>query len=253
MIEMARQRIKSAARLGRFFVPLLILYALTFLYPMDSFGSLYHALVKKGYAATNVYVADIYICVVTPAYFLYALYITLMAILAKRFYELSDKDIGWTAPKHSWKIIVSIGITPVFYAFQIACSMLWVRLHLHYWSHYSIHPDISFRHPNDPASWLDIAFEVFLSPLAEEILDRGVVQTALKIKLGRGAAVIATSLLFILSHCAYRAGLIFHDPWLLLSYLVGGLFFGLLKEWDGSLWSPILAHQVYNLIAMIFG
>jgi membrane protease YdiL (CAAX protease family) len=253
MIKTARQRMVSAARLGKFLAPMLILYALAFLYPMGSFGSLYHALVKKGYNAANTYSVDIYVYVVTPAYFLFALYLILMAVLAKRFYKLSDKDIGWTAPQRPWKILAAIGITPVFYAFQAACFILQMRLHLHHWIGYPPHPNIVFRRPGDPANWLDFAFIVLLSPLAEEILDRGVVQTLLKIKLGRGPAVAATAILFVLAHLAYRAGAIYHNPWLLLNYLEGGLFFGILKEWDGSLWSPILAHQVFNLIGLRFG
>ena len=81
-----------------------------------------------------------------------------------------------------------------------------------------------------------------LAGLGEEALFRGVVQTALLPHLPAWAAVAATAMLFGLAH--------FLSPiYAVLATLVGG-YLGWLLLASGNLLVPILAHALYDLVAL---
>jgi len=110
----------------------------------------------------------------------------------------------------------------------------------------------------NPPKWLDglrkIVFEeiaplfsslktvdVFLlamsSGFCEEVFFRGVLQSQL--------GLLPTSILFGLFHCPSPRHLSYG-----LWALSAGLLFGWLRNWTGSLWAPIIAHTLSNLIAI---
>lgn len=232
-------------KLLRFFAPLIILYIIADLYPMHIFGGFYDLLVRRKYRPQDAYLYAFF-----PAFTLFALYLLFIAALGQSWYKLSNEDIGLILPKRPWKILAAAGAAPLLYAFQLLYYALWLRLNQHNWPGHSVQSDIAFHYLNYAPALLDLGYTCILSPIAEEYLDRGLIQTALKIKLGRKSAVLITAFLFVLFH--YPADPIFHNPWAFLSLFGDGLFFGVLKEWDGSLWSPILAHQAYTIIRLRF-
>ncbi len=98
----------------------------------------------------------------------------------------------------------------------------------------------------EPCRPAEIAIIAFLAGLGEEMLFRGVIQAAATAWIGGAAGVwgglLVAALLFALAHLitpAYGvfAGLI-------------GLYFGLLWLWTGNLLTPVVAHAVYDFLAL---
>ncbi len=81
-------------------------------------------------------------------------------------------------------------------------------------------------------------------PIAEEIMFRGVLQTALVQRFGVKAGIIMASLIFAVIHI---------DPALMAPLFVMGLVMGLFRHVYGSIWASILFHAVNNSYAVIAG
>lgn len=81
-----------------------------------------------------------------------------------------------------------------------------------------------------------------LAGLGEESLFRGVIQAGLAGGLGSVGALVAASVLFGLAHPI--SGL-----YVVLAGAMG-LWFGALWWWSGSLVTPVLAHALYDFIAL---
>ncbi|MBI2944868.1 MAG: CPBP family intramembrane metalloprotease [Candidatus Wallbacteria bacterium] len=80
-------------------------------------------------------------------------------------------------------------------------------------------------------------------PIAEECFFRGVVQRALRGALGRPGSVLATAVLFAAAHGGPPSG----------TLAVLGLLLGVLYEWKGSVYAPILAHVAFNHVQVVLG
>ena len=84
--------------------------------------------------------------------------------------------------------------------------------------------------------------------VGEELLFRGLIQAGLKSWIGPpwgvGVGLVVGSLLFGACH------------WLSTTYALlatgAGLYFGLLMLGTGSLWTPLVAHAVYDFIALVY-
>jgi membrane protease YdiL (CAAX protease family) len=127
-----------------------------------------------------------------------------------------------------WKFFAAIGAGPLFW------SVLWFAL------------------PVKPVSFWEIfSWEffplVFLAPLWEETLFRGVLQGGFR-RLSWGpkgvggisAANVAASVLFTLGHL-WR-----HSPFWALSVLVPSLLFGYFRDRTGSIYPSLTLHIYYN-------
>jgi len=94
------------------------------------------------------------------------------------------------------------------------------------------------------AAWGPWEFAVVsaLAGLGEESLFRGVIQAGLTEPLGPVGALLAASALFGLAHPISR----------LYGVMAGamGLWFGALWWWSGSLVTPVVAHALYDFIAL---
>lgn len=102
---------------------------------------------------------------------------------------------------------------------------------------------VHFRH----ASWADFALISLAAGFGEEVLFRGCLQQALALAIDPSGVsawlpVIITSLFFGLVHCVSRI-------YFVLASLVG-LYFGILLMLTGSLWIPLVAHAVYDFVAL---
>lgn len=81
-----------------------------------------------------------------------------------------------------------------------------------------------------------------MAGIGEELLFRGVIQMALEGWLGAVGGLLLASLLFGLAH-ALTLG------YFLLATLIG-IYLGLLYQWTGNLLVPMLAHALYDWIAL---
>ena len=110
-----------------------------------------------------------------------------------------------------------------------------------------------YQEQNNDIFWLfsdlnSLFFLVFLYPMIEELIFRGLVQEYIEKKISKNTilkalswANIFTSLLFVLMHFIY------HSPiWAMLVFFPS-LVFGYFKERYGHIIPSILLHSFYNL------
>ena len=91
---------------------------------------------------------------------------------------------------------------------------------------------------------VELAVLAVLAGLAEEILFRGVVQVGLARVLPDGAALVLASVAFGLAHFITRA-------YALLAGMAG-LYLGAVFLMQGNLVAPIVAHAVYDFVALTY-
>ena len=96
-----------------------------------------------------------------------------------------------------------------------------------------------------PAFWMMAVFALIgslLSPVAEEMLFRGVVFHSLqeRWRLGTRSAIVGSSLLFALAHVS---------PLALLPLFLMGMAFAAVYARTGSLWVPISMHAANNAVS----
>jgi membrane protease YdiL (CAAX protease family) len=95
-------------------------------------------------------------------------------------------------------------------------------------------------------SLLQMALVSLAAGIGEEVLFRGLIQEAIKARIGGGAgfavALLIASLIFGVCH--------FLTPAYFVAAAVIGLYLGLLLEWTGDLTAPIMAHAAYDFFAL---
>jgi membrane protease YdiL (CAAX protease family) len=87
-----------------------------------------------------------------------------------------------------------------------------------------------------------VIISVFIGPVAEEVFFRGIIYGFFR-RWGIIAALIASSLLFILAHSVIRG--------VPIPQVVGGIVFALAYEIEGSLMVPITIHILGNMAMLI--
>ena len=93
-----------------------------------------------------------------------------------------------------------------------------------------------------PLLWIAIAV---LTPIFEESLFRGFLFAGLqRSQLGVAGAIIITSLTWALLHMQYNL-------FGMLSILLLGIVLGFARYKTGSLWTPIIVHILWNLVALL--
>jgi nitroreductase/membrane protease YdiL (CAAX protease family) len=93
-----------------------------------------------------------------------------------------------------------------------------------------------------PRSPLELALLAALAGIAEEVLFRGVVQVGLARVLPEGGALLVASAVFGLAH--------FVTPAYAILAGLAGLYLGALFLVQGNLTAPIMAHVVYDVVAL---
>jgi len=78
---------------------------------------------------------------------------------------------------------------------------------------------------------------VFVAPLTEEPLCRGLILRGLLERYPKGKAILFSALIFAIMHL---------NPWQFFPPLMIGLFFGWIMAETGSLWLPVLGHLLNN-------
>jgi membrane protease YdiL (CAAX protease family) len=94
----------------------------------------------------------------------------------------------------------------------------------------------------DDARRVTLFFIALAAPLVEELVFRGYLFSVLDVRVGRGAAILATSLAFAAFHVA--------DPHVVPPVFVLGLLLALLRAHSRSVWPGVAAHAVNNAIAL---
>ncbi len=99
----------------------------------------------------------------------------------------------------------------------------------------------------DPAVALVLGLiAVFVAPVVEEIIFRGVLQDVLARRWPWQAAALVQSAIFSAIHIETLA-----SPPMFLALGLLGYLFTWLRRWTGSLIAPIIAHLVFNAISML--
>ncbi|MDO8803368.1 MAG: CPBP family intramembrane metalloprotease [Elusimicrobiota bacterium] len=157
-----------------------------------------------------------------------------------RVYNLSVQDIGWRGTKNISKIIVGVVIIILYRLLKktlfgnaggigipsIALSGFWEAL-------------------NNPVVYYHLIIVPFVSPLFEELFYRGFVFTVLEKRVGWIWAVLGSSFAFSAFH---TTSIISFS----MEIFIKGIIYGLLRRWDGSIWSSVAAHSANNWVASWF-
>ncbi len=103
--------------------------------------------------------------------------------------------------------------------------------------------DITRMMPSDALGvTLLVLLVVFLGPLAEEVLFRGILYPALRARNGVRSAMVLSGILFGLIHVDLL--------WLVVPTAILGVALAWLYEYTGSLWVSFMCHAVFNLTAL---
>jgi membrane protease YdiL (CAAX protease family) len=114
---------------------------------------------------------------------------------------------------------------------------------------------------NTTPAQLQMTYLLFLvawSGFGEEVYFRGYLHAAFGTRWNIGAVAVVSALLFGVRHAMQLSALGASYPWGAAAvWSAYGFLFGLLLSWlyvrTGSLWPPILAHYVFNLVPVALG
>ncbi len=160
----------------------------------------------------------------------------LLILIGLKIYNLSTQDIGWRSAGNIWKVIIGVifivlyrltreaffGSTGAIGFPSISINDFWEKLH-------------------NPVAYYYLFIIPFVSPFFEELFYRGFVFTVLEKRIGWVSAVLFSSIAFSAFH---TTSVISFN----LELFIKGVMFGLLRKWDGSIWSSVAAHSTNNLL-----
>jgi membrane protease YdiL (CAAX protease family) len=89
---------------------------------------------------------------------------------------------------------------------------------------------------------LSAAGAVIWAPILEEAIFRGALFRFLRARMGAMLTILITASAFAIAHP--------YNPLGLMGVMVGGIVFGLLREWRGSLVAPMVAHALHNAVVV---
>lgn len=98
------------------------------------------------------------------------------------------------------------------------------------------------------ANWIEIAAIAALAGLGEEMLFRGVIQYGVSDWIG---GVMGATIGLIAGSIVFGAGHAVHTPYFILTTLMGAYFGGLFLYFE-NLVIPIIAHGLYDFIAIVY-
>lgn len=164
----------------------------------------------------------------------------LLILIGLKIYNLSTQDIGWRGGGNIGKAVIGVALIVLYRLLKealfgsageagfssVTLSDFWGKLH-------------------NPVAYYFLFIVPFVSPLFEELFYRGFVLTVLEKKIGWVCAVLLSSLAFSAFH---TTSIISFN----LDIFMKGVMFGLLRKWDGSVWSSVAAHSANNLIISWF-
>ncbi len=176
-------------------------------------------------------------------YFLYCLADTLIAlsvvIIGARACRMSDEEIGWRWPVSGTSFVWAVVLVPPVLLAVYAVDLLPDVFFFHRFPALHWRLDSAWGQWANPTAYHRFFTRAMLTPIGEELVYRGLLQGALRARLGSRVAVLGTAALFASIH-----------PYVGAAHLVGqfgsALLFGVLRERSGSVAPPILAHVIWN-------
>lgn len=167
---------------------------------------------------------------------------------------LSRREAVW-GDSSVWYRHVSLGILTWFISFPLVTAFNQLVSMIVLWVFRQPQVEqVAVQHIRTIASdrWLfGLTFlgVIILVPILEELLFRGLLQSWLKLKIGRmGWAIALTSLIFALFHYSTSQG--FTNIELLSSLFLLSCFLGYLYERQHSLWASIGLHGFFNAMSI---
>ncbi len=157
-----------------------------------------------------------------------------------RLYNLTAQDLGWRGANNYLKIVAGVALIISYRLLKKALlgnagGIVFPSIELSgFWEAL-----------NNPVVYYHLVIVPFVSPLFEELFYRGLVFTVLEKRVGWVWAVLGSSLAFSAFH---TSSLISFS----LEIFIKGIFYGLLRRWDGSIWSSVAAHSANNWVASWF-
>lgn len=164
----------------------------------------------------------------------------LLIFLSLRFYGLSQTEIGWRPPKQFKKIAAGALLLISYRLLEIVFFENGV-------STFSLHVGLSgfWNALDNPVVYYHLIIVPFVSPLFEELIYRGLIFSILEKRLGWRWAVFGSALFFSAFHTSSIISFSF-------GIFIKGIIYGLLRKWDGSIWTSVAAHSTNNLLASWF-
>lgn len=99
---------------------------------------------------------------------------------------------------------------------------------------------IWFACPSLAVAGLHVLVASILTPVTEEIINRGMLASWLS-RYGMASAILTSAFLFA----------IFHHPQGIIAAFIFGIYVGKLFLTSGSLWGPLIAHSVFNALILL--
>lgn len=135
----------------------------------------------------------------------------------------------------------------VCFLFLLYMAVLWIFVQITTVTIYNILQDTaydSYRQLSESESVLYLILTIFIAPIAEEILLRGIVFNSLKASMPIGLCYAVSSFIFAILH-----GTVTH----IFLTLVMGFFFAIIYEYTHMLRYSILFHGIFNLMTVVGG
>jgi len=150
--------------------------------------------------------------------------ITLSIIMVMRYGKFTRQEVGLTGSK--WFLQILFGV---------------VGVGLGYIEYLILRPEPLAAEFTPRAIWFPALILIVFTGFLEEIIFRGLMQTAFAAKIGRWLGMLLISILFAVLHLGYQSLL---D--VAFVFLVA-ILFALVTEWTGSIWGVSLAHGLTNV------
>jgi membrane protease YdiL (CAAX protease family) len=189
-----------------------------------------------------------------PLSALYAIQVCVMVVILVLLLLLTSKSLIWKQQKQTSRTFdFSLGMMSWLLSFPLVSALGefsdWFLTHFFGPQTYQQTAVRFLKNAAQTKSSIVLAFVaiLFLAPLVEELLFRGILQNYLKSKLGVKAAILLSAFTFSLFHFSPAQGL--GNVTLLLSLLVLGLYLGFLYERQHSLFASIGLHMTFNTIS----
>jgi membrane protease YdiL (CAAX protease family) len=164
----------------------------------------------------------------------------LLILAGLRLCRITQADMGWRPPEHFKRIAASVLI---LVSYKILRTLFFGNTDGVFSPHFGLSG--FWNALNNPVVYYHLIIVPFISPLFEELIYRGVVFTILEKKLGWKWAVFGSALFFSAFHTSNLISFSFE-------IFLKGIIYGLLRKWDGSIWSSTAAHSTNNLLAAWF-
>lgn len=172
----------------------------------------------------------------------------LLIIVAVLFYRKQLKDMKFNFFQHP---LIHLGLVLFLFLITFVVINQWIMSWVSEWLNLSLksyrdEEIISTVIASQSISFWALILQIFsigiLTPIAEEILCRGIIHRAFAKRYGLWVGIITSSLFFTLIHIDIVA---------FLPIFLFGIILSLSYHWTGTLWAPITLHALNNIFVTV--